>query len=135
MAPTPPVKLIMKNECDTSRSTGAVPKQTTATSPSPVSTNTSSSSASRSVSNRARNSSLIKQQQEKREREREKELTSPLQCGTYKALYVSLRRKFLDDIPNCLYINNIFIYIYSVGFLFILIERTFNVHVAMTPIR
>ncbi|XP_034483617.1 putative uncharacterized protein DDB_G0271606 isoform X3 [Drosophila innubila] len=99
MAPTPPVKLIMKNECDTSRSTGAVPKQTTTatttTSTSPVSTNTSSSSASRSVTNRARNSSLIKQQQEKREREREKELTSPLQCGTYKALYDLLERATL----------------------------------------
>lgn len=80
----------MKNDCDTSRSTGAVPKQATtaATTTSPVTTSTTPTSTTRSAASRAHNSSLIKQQLEQ-QGDRDVKLTTPLQRGTCKALFVS----------------------------------------------
>lgn len=90
MAPTPPVKVIMKNECDTNRSTGAVPKQvTTPAGPALPANPNRTPSTTRASSSRARNSSLIKQQQEQQQREQEEEIAARLQRGTCKTLYVS----------------------------------------------
>ncbi|XP_017957944.1 putative uncharacterized protein DDB_G0271606 [Drosophila navojoa] len=96
MAPTPPVKIIMKNDCDTNRSTGAVPKQVTTTTQGaalPANLNrTPSTTSTRSSSSRARNSSLIKQQQEQQQRERDEDIAARLQRGTCKTLYDLLER-------------------------------------------